>query len=471
MGKNKELSDYAILPYNVSKIKEKYLIATPFGGWSLLDKKEFSIVNRLSIPKNPSLFNRLKNEGIMICNENLHAILNDFRNLHINWLTDPGLHIVVLTDVCNFNCVYCQAKPRSRKPRMTREVAIKILEFIFCARNPNIRIEFQGGEPLMDWENLQYIVKTARNKNRFEKKNLAISLVTNMSLLDEKKINFLTKHNVDICTSLDGPQFLHDRNRTFESGSGTYKSIIENIIKLQHKYAKLSRKDTIGALPTITRFSLPYPREIVDEYVKLGLERIHLRPLNKLGKAVKEWAEIGYTAEEFNTFWSNSLDYILELNKKGRAIKESLTVFILKKIFKKTDPLYVDLESPCGAGRGQIVYSQNGDIYTCDEARMLNKDVFKLGNVLKDKYVNVMKNENIFYTAQSSLLGLWDYRSAYSCWSGTCPVMNYHQQGGAVVKITQTPKYKIHNFQFEYIFQKIIEDKEALSIFKRWAEN
>ena len=48
------------------------------------------------------------------------------------------------------------------------------------------------------------------------------------------------------------------------------------------------------------------------------------------------------------------------------------------------DPNYLDIRSPCGAGIGQIAYSYDGKIYTCDEGRMLGgmgDDIFCIGNV------------------------------------------------------------------------------------------
>lgn len=460
-------SDFAILPYNSAKISDRFLVTTQFGGWSLLTRDELSRLNRFDVSAGTDLFNRLKESGVLINKGNIERVISDFRLLHRNWFLDAGLHIIVLTGGCNFNCVYCQAS-ETKKGKMTKEVALKILEFIFSGRNPSIRIEFQGGEPLLDWENLKFIVLAARRKNEYEKKNLDISLVTNMSLLDNKKADFLIKHDVGLCTSLDGPAFLHDKNRTFKSGAGTYEIVIGWINKLQERYKGTKSRRRVSALPTITRFSLSYPREIVDEYVNLGLESIFLRPLNRIGRADSEWGEIGYTPEEFNDFWAAAMDYIIELNKQGKHIRENFSVFALKKILMKRDPLYTDLESPCGAGRSQIDYMSNGDIYTCDEARMLGDDTFKLGNVLKDKFPEVMRSENLFYACQSSLLELWDYNSAYSCWSGTCPVLNYFQQKNPVVKITQTAKHKIHNFQFEYLFTKITEDEGALDIFKNW---
>lgn len=45
---------------------------------------------------------------------------------------------------------------------------------------------------------------------------------------------------------------------------------------------------------------------------------------------------------------------------------------------------YMELRSPCGGAIGQLAYYYDGNIYTCDEGRMLaemGNDSFKLGNV------------------------------------------------------------------------------------------
>ena len=45
---------------------------------------------------------------------------------------------------------------------------------------------------------------------------------------------------------------------------------------------------------------------------------------------------------------------------------------------------YMELRSPCGAGVGQLAYYADGDIFTCDEGRMLHEmgqSTFRLGNV------------------------------------------------------------------------------------------
>lgn len=433
-----------------------------------MNESEFRKLNQLAIEPGSPLFARLKKDRLILDQRNIDKLTDSYRKLHANLFHDAGLHIAVVTNRCNFACSYCQSRTENTCKDMDLKVATKVLGCLFSVSNPSVRLEFQGGEPLLNWQAVEFLTKHARKQNKIEKKNLAISLVTNLSLLDDKKRDFLIAHDVEFCTSLDGPQAIHDQNRVFKNGGGTHDLILKRIEGLRRSYKKKDIRKKVGALPTITRQALAYPRDLIDEYVRLGFDSIHLREISCLGQAEQNWQRIGYSPEEFNAFWQKTMDYILELNKKGVALKEEMSAHILKKIIGKNDPFYVDLESPCGAGRSQLAYSPNGDVYTCDEARMIGNDIFKLGNVLHDPYQKLMKNENLFYAAQSSLLNLWDYASAFSCWSGTCPVMNFHHQGNPVVKITETPRHKILNFKFRYLFDKILFDSKALKIFQNW---
>jgi len=468
MATSLKTKDWAVLPYNIRKVRDRYLISTSWGNWASLDADEFKKLHSFNVEPKTALFNRLKANNLIVTNSNIEKFADNYRKLHAGLFYDTGLHIAVVTDKCNFSCSYCQADKRGTKKDMDLWVATKVLSCLFSASNPNVRLEFQGGEPLLNWQTVKFLVYNSRRQNKLEKKNLAISLVTNLSLLDRKKMKFLIDHDVEFCTSLDGPQDIHDQNRVFKNNSPTHSLITKKIDEIREEYKKRGIKKAVGALPTITRQVLHDPKLLINEYVRLGFNSIHLRELSRMGQGAKNWEKIGYSAEEFNTFWKKALDYILELNYKGIQIREEMSTFILKKVLKKTDPLYVDLDSPCGAARSQLAYAPNGDAYTCDEARMIGNDIFKLGNILKDKYQALMKSENLFYTCQASLMNLWDYNSAFSCWSGTCPVMNFYHQANPVVKITQTAKHKIMEFKFSYLFDKILHDPKALKVFNDW---
>lgn len=459
---------WATLPYNVDKVKDKYLVVSALGGWDFLNRSEYEQLSAFRLKKETRLYCRLKEKGLVIEDDtSLDRLIDDYRCANLNLFTGPGLHIIVLTNRCNLGCLYCQTSGK-RQYDMDKDTASKILELVFASHNPNVTIEFQGGEPLLNWDVLRFFVDYSRRYNMTGRR-VNLSLVSNFTLLDDEKIKFLIDNDVNLCTSLDGPRKIHDKNRNLLSGGSTYDKVVYwlNKIKKEYKRKRIKNK-VIGALTTITKYSLPYYREIIDAYIKLGFFSIPLRSINKIGIARKNWDKIGYAPEEFIDFWKKGLDYILELNKKGIFIYERMAFIMLKKILKKEDPGYVDLCSPCGAGRSVLAYSPDGNVYTCDEARMLEEDLFKLGNVLRNSSEEILESPVLMQTCQASISNFWNYASAYSVFEGVCPVLNYSEQGSPVSSITQNSFYKIQRAQFEYLFEKLSENKDALAIFKRW---
>lgn len=462
----KNAQDWAVLPYNSKRINGHYLISNFLGNWDFLIPDEFRRLERFDLDKGGALLNRLHDKGMVVKKENVEGLIDGYRSLNGNLFSDTTLHIAVVTNRCNMACSYCQAS--TKKPvDMDTAVALQIVKYLFDVRNPNIHLELQGGEPLLNWDTVKFLVEHTRKFNTTNK-NIRISMVTNGILLNEEKINFLLDHDVGICISFDGPEHLHDSNRAFEGGEGSYKLVTAAIQRLKNVYKKRKINKLVDLMPTFTKHSLPFVKDVIDEYVKRGSQQIAIRAINKIGAAEKQWGKIGVSPEEFNCAWAEGLDHILELSKKGINIRERMALVILKKILRKEDPKYVDLMSPCGAGRSVLTYNPNGDIYPCDEARMVGSKIFQLGNVLKDDYEQVMKSPNLFSVCQSSVMDLWSYNDVYSPWLGTCPVMNYKSQGNLVPKITQTPLHKIQHFQLDYLFKKIIEDNEAKKIFERW---
>ncbi len=64
-----------------------------------------------------------------------------------------SLHIFVVTNACNMNCIYCQANNGTVKPRdmMSAETAEKAVEIALSAPSNSLTFEFQGGEPLLNF--------------------------------------------------------------------------------------------------------------------------------------------------------------------------------------------------------------------------------------------------------------------------------------------------------------------------------
>jgi uncharacterized protein len=454
-------NDDVVLPFNAARIRDKYLVTNMLGAWDVLDSQEFRQLNALRPLPGTPLWSRLKARGIVVDEKSLLPLVQKYRDLNANLFMDTALHIAVVTTQCNLSCSYCQAGAAADGD-MTVEVAAKVLEYLFGVRNPSVVLELQGGEPLANWPVVKFLIENARKFNTTGKK-LRISLVSNLLLLDDDKIRVLAQNNVDVCTSLDGPREVHDNNRRYGSGKGSYDEVMARISRFKGAFGR-----PVSLLATITRASLGHAREIVDEYVRLGQREICLRPVNNMGAASCAWDNLGYSAEEFNAFYGRAMDHILELNQGGTFIMERMARVILTKVLAGKDPGYVDLMNPCGAGRMTMAYMPDGGCYPCDEARMIGEDMFRLGNILSETYDDMVKKENLMHLLQASCSGLWHAASVFSPWIGYCPVVNYALQRNIVPKVHCSAANKIMTGQFAYVFDKIVEQGAGFGIFKEW---
>lgn len=473
--------DYIINNYRTRKIDDKYFITTDHGSYCILSEDEFKRLKQNNIdearenqrfsgsqksPISMKLKEKLEKKEIILNKANLDETIRLMQNRNCFLFSGTSLHIVVVTLRCNMNCIYCHAssKPETKQEfDMDKETAKKTVDFIFQTTNPNITIEFQGGEPMLNWDVVKYIVEYAKEKNKLAKKCMKLTIVTNFTEMDEEKLDYLIEHEVDICTSLDGPKGLHDSNRMFAKESN-YEQVIKWIKRIKDEYKKreITNRD-VHALITLTRKSLSYPKEIIDEYIKLDLSDMHLRFLNNLGVANKAWDKINYSPDEYMDFWKKAVSYIEELKKQGKKIDERMVCIMFNKINTEFDSNYLELRSPCGAAIGQLTYNHNGDVYTCDEARMIGDDLFLLGNVKDAAYKDIVTCDKACVVVNASMNDQYICDNcAYKPYCGICPVCNYAEQGSIIGKITQTDRCKIYKEQFDWVVkEKFIKKKDT----------
>jgi len=456
-------SNPSILPFNFEKINDKYLVTNMMGCWDALNEKEFRQLNSLRVAPGSALFGRLSERGLIVDADNMRRVIDGYRSLNANLFTDTGLHIAVVTKRCNLRCSYCHAQGGSSSEDMSIETASRVLQYLFDVQNKSVTLEFQGGEPLLNWPVVKFLTEHARKFNTLGK-NLNIVLVTNMLLMDDEKMRFLVDHDVDVCTSLDGPADIHDKNRKDASGRGTHAQVMEKITRFSNKFAR-----RVHMLLTITKHSLEHPERIIDEYLRLGQGEIALRPVNKIGNACQCWEDIGYTAEEFNVFYDRAMAYIMKLNMAGTHLSERMARTILTKVMLNKDPGYVDMMNPCGAGRTVMVYGTDGGCYPTDEARMLGDDIFRLGNIMDEGYDDMLNKENLFYLLSAGCSDLWNYRSVYSPWLGIDPVVNYAMDRNVIPK-GNSRSQQVLKHQFRTVFSYLLDDHKYANVFQRWTQ-
>ena len=426
--------------FRFKKTKSDYLLTNDVGDYAFVSFKDFNnlasgFLSEISL-KDATI---LKDRGFINLNAASLKLENKYRSKNSFLGMGTNLHIIVSTLRCDHKCVYCHASAQGREGKATDmdgQTAKAVVDRIFESPSKAITIEFQGGEPLLNFEVLKFVTEYAHDKNKVAGKDLLIAVVTNLSPLNDEILKFLIKNKISICTSIDGPRNLHNRNRVSFCGD-SYTKVVKNFKRLQKAYSN-KVKYRPNALVTITRESLRYPKEIIKEYLRLNLDSIHLRPLNPFGFAINQQKKIGYTAEEFLSFYKKAFDYILKINSNGKVFYERTARIFLMKIFNDDDPGYFELRSPCGAGIGQMAYNYNGDVYTCDEGRMVSRlgdHAFRLGNVRDDSYNDLIGKEALKAVCISSLLDILPGCSdcVYKPYCG-CPIYNYVTSGTLLLR-------------------------------------
>lgn len=253
------------------------------------------------------------------------------------------LHIFVVTLRCEHSCPYCQVSRRSadrERYDMSIETALRGLAVALSAPSPIIKIEFQGGEPLLNFELIRSIVPPAKERAAGLGKQVEFVITTNLALLTDEVLDFCREHSIHISTSLDGPADLHNRNRP-RPGRNSHELVVDGIRRVRETLGPGS----VGALMTTTEASLNRVEEIVDEYVRLDLGGIFLRPLSPYGFAVKTKQFFKYGSRDWLVFYERGLRYILEINKRGIHFPEFYSALLLRRMLTDRPIGYVDLRT------------------------------------------------------------------------------------------------------------------------------
>lgn len=455
--------------FNWRRLTQGVLVSSGMGGWAVLSPSDFKLF-RAGKPVSGAARDRLEKAGLVSSRLDFDAVFTDWRDSNEYLEKGPGLHIMVLTQRCNHSCSYCQAGSGGGK-NMSASTARRAVDFAFSSPVSGLTIEFQGGEPLVNWPVLRETVAYARRKAEKTGKELALALVSNFSLMTRERAEFIIENDISVCTSLDGPPDLHNSNRPY---AGDSHAATVRWIKYFQRRRGAAPPGGPSALLTVTRPSLARPEEIVDEYARLNLPYVFLRPLMPFGAAAGRWGEIGYGPDEFVEFYARALRRVIALNRKGLAMKEKTAFLIVKKMLGSQDNRYVDLRCPCGAGLGQLAYDVDGGVYTCDEGRMLamGGDLSFRAGSLSDGYSRVISSLPVRACAVASSLDLQPVcsRCAYRPYCGVCPAYNRAAQGGFWGAMPDNGRCRMLKGIFDTVVGLSLE-KGPSRVFQKWLEN
>lgn len=437
--KKTELEGYRLLPLRFTHLdSSRYVLSNIVGEYLVLDRPTVEDVVRHRVPIGSDLYYQLKSRHFVYdadSNVALDLLALKYRTKLARVAQFTALHMFVVTLRCDYTCAYCQVSRQTEDRSaydMTSATAEAAVDMTFRSPARAIKIEFQGGEPLLAFDRIQSVVALAEQRNRDEKRDLQFVIATNLSPLSDEILAYCDQHGIYLSTSLDGPADLHNRNRP-RPGKNGHALTVEGIRRVQTRLGC----DRISALMTTTERSLPRVRDIIDEYVKLDLHSIFLRPLSPYGFAVTTGQVDKYGVDRWLAFYKEGLNYILELNRHGYPLRETFASIVLRKMLTPQNPGYVDLQSPTGIGITAIVYNYDGNVYASDEARMLAEmadDSFRLGALGKNSYEEMMLSDTLLDVLETGVAESSPMCSecAFVTYCGSDPVYHHATQRDSV---------------------------------------
>lgn len=273
-----------------------------------------------------------------------------------------------VTRKCNLKCTYCYEGLLKPEVELERSTALEIIKFIEKyakeRKESSISINFHGGEPLIAFDTIQYIVN--KINQHFKTIKVNYGLTTNGTLLNDEIIESLSEiMPYGLSISIDGNKQIHDINRKFSNKHGSYEVIEKYLDKI------VSRIPECRARATYNHSTISHLSESV----------IHL-----INKGFKTVVAVG---DYYDPLWENSDEDILR--REIRKLAEYYNTLPNKKeirinLLDKSLIRY----SPCQGGITSINIDIDGKIYPCIAA--VGNSKYEIGNVVKGVDINKAKS-------------------------------------------------------------------------------
>jgi len=157
----------------------------------------------------------LFNKGFLIPIQSDYEVIFEY-NLKKTQIELPNSATIVLTDACNLSCSYCFEKNKSKQIIDDNQSLIRIWEKISSRIQNNFRLNFFGGEPLLNPNAIYFFVNQLRVYSKVNNLKYNLGMITNGTLITDSFVSFFKSDEFEhIQITLDGPKLVHDKIRGF----------------------------------------------------------------------------------------------------------------------------------------------------------------------------------------------------------------------------------------------------------------
>lgn len=374
-----------------------------------------------------------------------------------------GYVILVPTLRCNLTCGYCQVSRAPEGARgfdWTEETLAGVLSFLERIESQEIKIEFQGGEPLLRLDLLERVRSYCRQ--RFSRAEFVVC--TNLQHVSSAAWTFLEAPDTFISTSLDGDEATHRRQRTHTTA--LTEAFIANLDLAIERFGP----GKVSALPTIDIDHPPDMEHLITNFADRGLRSIYLRPVNHQGFA-RRGRDSDAGLARWNAWHSAFIEHLIERNlRTGDVIEEYYFSQCLKRVMRAGADEHVDLRNPGFFAADYLVVDHDGMLYPTDEARMqsrIGRIDLSVGHVARGIDLDKVATLN---QAACNNFDPDCIHCPYQPFCGSDPIDDISRYGRVDLPRHQTWFCRRHLSLFDKVFELLYRDDEATRFsLTRWA--
>ena len=276
---------------------------------------------------------------------------------------------LLLVEGCNLACRYCfesaVLRTRGRGRLMSNETIRRSIDLLFdySAPKASLWITLFGGEPLINFEGVQFATEYLESKSAATGQKYGVGITTNGVLLTERIVDFLAAHKVRVLLSVDGLAPTHDRYRVDRRGAGTFKRVVSALRTIK------SRQPWVGVKMTVM------PSEACNLFANVrGLRDLGANQFLIGHASGVQWPEEAISA--YLEQWGLLRDWYREHSRNDVRINELDEISPRPPVFG------------CRAARSGIAVNANGEITGCSRIATLDgkSRIGKLGDVRSGLY-------------------------------------------------------------------------------------
>lgn len=296
---------------------------------------------------------------------------------------------------CNLTCSYCYYRQTGQyfngaPARMSDEVLREVVRAFCQSAHPCPHFSWQGGEPMLAGR--EFFQKVVAYQQAFRRPGQAIvnMFQTNGTLLDEAWCRLFKRWDMLVGISIDGPPEIHDKNRTYPNGAGSYQDVLRGLRLLQehqveHNVLVLVHNDNVRHAKEVYRFL----RDLGEDFLQFipcvvtGLDRS--MPGDQ---AVDPVAYGQFLCEVFDEWLGDG---------PKRTYDRTFNNLVLAAA--GLEPEICVFRRDCA---GCLLIEHNGDVFPCD---FLVQPEWRLGNLRTDTLSQIFRHPR--WLAFRSLKSQW----------------------------------------------------------------